>query len=194
MDHDVSDARYWTDRYREGTAGWDLGGPCPVFVDWLDRAGSPVSGRVAFPGCGHGHDLRFWLARGFDAVGFDFARFETDLPVERLDVFDLGRAYPAAFDVIVEYTCYCAIDPARRTEYALALRSALKPGGLLVALLFPVEEREGGPPYGVDESEIGRVLGVGLTTVSIETPASSVEPRRDRERLAVFRKPDDPRR
>ena len=75
------------------------------------------------------------------------------------------------------------------TEYAASLFAALKPGGTLIALAFPVEEREGGPPFGIDEGEIEAVLGRGLELVHFETPTNSVEPRLGRERLALFRKP-----
>jgi len=188
MSHDVSHADYWIGRYGEGQAGWDLGGPCPVFVDLLEDAElAPPKGRVAFPGCGLAHDVLHWRACGYDATGFDFA-VEAE-HVERLDVFELARRYPAHFDTVVEYTCYCAIDPARRAEYAAVLRDALRPGGLLVALLFPVEERDQGPPFGVDESEIEDVLGRDLEILHVETPANSVKPRLGRERLALMRKP-----
>jgi len=184
----VSKADYWKERYRSGETGWDLGGPCPVFVDLLRSPWAPPKGRIAFPGCGKGHDVRHFRERGYDAVGFDFAGPQAEVPVVELDVFELGRRHPAAFDAVVEYTCYCAIEPARRREYATALRDALKPGGLLVALLFPVEERENGPPFGIDECEIEEVLAVGMDLLHVETPANSVEPRRGRERLAILRK------
>jgi hypothetical protein len=58
-----------------------------------------------------------------------------------------------------------------------------------VALLFPVEPKLDGPPFGVDPREIVEVLGRGLDLLHLETPASSVAPRLGRERLAVFRKP-----
>ena len=186
---DISGAEYWKGRYRAGEAGWDLGGPCPVFVELLASPRAPPLGRVAFPGCGMGHDVRLFLEHGYDAIGFDFAVRPEGVPVVPLDVFELGRRYPDGFDAIVEYTCYCAIDPLRRAEYAAALRTALRPGGLLVALVFPVERREGGPPFGVDEGEIGAVLGAGMDLLHLETPASSVAPRLGRERLAIFRKP-----
>ena len=185
---DVSKAEYWQGRYRAGETGWDLGGPCPVFVELLGSPLAPPPGRVAFPGCGAGHDVRLFRERGYDAVGFDFATRPEGVPVVELDVFELGRRYPGGFDAVVEYTCYCAIDPRRRAEYAAALHDALRPGGVLVALLFPVERREEGPPFGVDESEITGVLGAGMELVHLETPASSVEPRRGRERLAILRK------
>lgn len=187
--HEVSGSGYWEGRYADDTTGWDLGGPCPVFVDLLDTEHAPPPGRVAFPGCGRGHDVVHWRAHGYDAVGFDFALESEDPPIERLDVFELGTRYPAAFDAIVEYTCYCAIDPARRGEYSAALQAALKPGGLLIALAFPVEHKPEGPPFGIDEAEIAGVLGAGMESVLFETPSNSVEPRLGRERLAIFRKP-----
>ena len=186
---DVSSARYWEERYRSGETGWDLGGPCPVFRELLEGPRAPPRGRVAFPGCGRGHDVRLFREHGHDAVGFDLVLVAPpDVPVERLDVFDLGRVHPAAFDVVVEYTCYCAIDPARRREYAASVRAALKPGGVLIALLFPMGDKPDGPPFGVDESEIEGVLGEGMELEHLEAPSSSVEPRRGRERLAILRK------
>lgn len=185
---DVSDAAFWDARYRAGEAGWDLGGPCPVFVELLASPRRPPPGRVAFPGCGMGHDVRLFREHGYDAIGFDFATRPEGVPVIPLDVFELGRRYAGAFDAVVEYTCYCAIDPRRRAEYAASLFDALRPGGLLVVLAFPVERRDDGPPFGIDEREITGVLGAGMELVHIETPRSSVAPRLDRERLAIFRK------
>jgi SAM-dependent methyltransferase len=185
----VSDPRYWADRYAEGTARWDLGGPCPVFVHLLSSPQAPPPGHVGFPGCGSGHDVRYWREQGYDAVGFDFAVQSDDPPVKHLDVFELGRRHPESFDTIVEYTCYCAIDPARRAEYAASLRAALKPGGTLVALLFPVEHKPEGPPFGISDDEIESVLGAGLELVHFATPVQSAEGREGRERLAIFRKP-----
>jgi len=189
MSDSVSDSSYWREGYGERTARCDLGEPAQVLVDLLDSPWAPPRGRVAFPGCGAGHALRHWREQGYDAIGFDFAIQPDDLPVEELDVFELGARHPEAFDAIVEYTCYCAIDPARRAEYAASLRAALRPGGRLVALLFPVGEREGGPPFAVDESEIAGVLGAGLDLLHCETPAASASGREGRERLAIYGKP-----
>jgi len=187
----VSDAAYWEERYREGTARWDLGGPTPVLSALLDGSWAPAPGAVvAFPGSGGGHDVRHWRDNGYDAIGFDFAIQPDGIPVEALDVFELGDRYPARFDAVVEYTCFCAIDPTRRAEYASSLSRSIRPGGLLIALLFPVGEKEGGPPYAVQEPEIEGVIGLGLELIHLENPALSVGGREDRERLAVFRKPD----
>jgi len=188
MSESVSDAAYWEGRYQEGTDRWDLGEPAAVLVDLLESQWAPPRGRVAFPGCGAGHDLRHWRDKGYDATGFDFAIQPPGLPVEAIDVFTLGDRYPNHFDVVVEYTCYCAIEPARRPDYAAAMRTALKPGGILVALLFPVGDKEGGPPFAVAESEIVTVLGAGLDLLHCETPTQSAEGREGRERLAIYRR------
>ena len=125
MPHEVSESGFWEERYAQGEAGWDLGGPCPVLRDVLEGEYAPPQGaRFAVPGCGRGHDVRLLREHGYDATGFDFAVEPGDLPIERLDVFDIGRRHPASFDAIFEYTCYCAIDPARRAEYVASLQEA----------------------------------------------------------------------
>lgn len=185
--HEVSRSDYWEQRWAQGESGWDLGGPCPVFAALLDSPLAPPTGRVAFPGCGAGHDVALFREHGYDATGYDFAVDAEH--VEPLDVFELGSRFPQAFDVIVEYTCYCAIDPARRAEYAAALHAALKPGGQLIGLMYPIRPPDDdGPPFAVQEAEIRDVFGRGLELLHFGTPDNSVERRLGKERLAIFRR------
>jgi len=61
----------------------------------------------------------------------------------------------AAFDGVFEHTCFCAIDPARRADYAASVASALKRGGRLLAVFFLDPGNNGdGPPFGCTRSEI----------------------------------------
>jgi methyl halide transferase len=170
---DVSSAAFWDDLYRRPRQPWELGGPSPALVDFLD-ATPPPTGRVAVPGCGRGHDGRYLVTRGYAAVGFDFspravaaartlARLaKVDVTFEQRDVFDLGAEYAGAFDGVWEYTCYCAIDPARRAEYLAALASILRPGGWLLACFFPIAGAWGGPPFVVDPVETRRLLAAAF--------------------------------
>ena len=68
----MSDPPFWQDLYDRGGDGWELGAPAPPLVSFLETTPLPP-GRVAVPGCGRGHDVRFLTGRGCDAIGFDFA-------------------------------------------------------------------------------------------------------------------------
>ena len=158
------------------------------------------SPRVAVPGAGRGHDARLLARHGYRVSAFDFAEAAVtearrlaraegvDVTVEQRDVFTLGRDYAGAFDGVWEYTCFCAIDPARREEYASVLHAILRPGGLLLACFYPIREGEDGPPFPVSRTDIDRVLTGRFTVLEAGPPARSVERRRGLELLVLARR------
>jgi hypothetical protein len=112
-------------------------------------------------------------------------------PVEILgyDLFTLPPALNNLFDYVLEYTCFCAIDPKRRAEYADLVTRLLKPNGLYIDLAFPLDGRRGGPPFAVTESEIMELFQKrGFKLIAREKPADSVRPRRHAEELFIFQK------
>src|SRR5881409_2495458 len=54
----VSAPDFWTDLYARGGDGWEIRQPAPPLVEFVDLT-PPAPGRVAVPGCGRGHDVRF---------------------------------------------------------------------------------------------------------------------------------------
>jgi SAM-dependent methyltransferase len=156
--------------------------------------------RVAVPGCGRGHDARLLARHGYRVSAFDFAEAAVAearrlaqgegvaITVERRDVFTLGRDHAGAFDGVWEYTCFCAIDPARREEYASVLHAILRPGGLLLACFYPLREGKDGPPFPVTRADIDRVLAGRFTVLEAGPPARSVERRRGLEWLVLARR------
>ena len=199
MTHDVNSAGKWEADYRRGTDGWDLGGPTPVFRRLL-ASGQFAPGRVIVLGAGRGHDAREFARRGFQVTAVDFTPYaahemqrlaEPGAPIKVLqaDIFTLPHTLDGTFDYVLEYTCFCAIDPSRRAEYADLVARLLRPGGLYIALAFPLDTHEGGPPFAVSASEIEilfRDRGFGL--LAREVPADSVPQRRGLEELFVFQK------
>ncbi|HET7874723.1 MAG TPA: methyltransferase domain-containing protein [Methylomirabilota bacterium] len=165
----VSVPDFWQALYEQGQDGWELGAPYPSLVHFVETT-PPPRGRVAVPGCGRGHDARFLASRGYEVVGFDFARAAlaeagrlarrdgVDVAFEQRDIFTLGRDYGRAFDGVWEYTCYCAIDPRRRAEYMGVVASIIKPGGWFLACFYPVRTWGAGPPYPVGKEETRRLL------------------------------------
>ena len=190
----VNSPEFWESLYGRPRQPWDLGQPTPTLVDFVE-ATPPPTGRVAVPGCGRGYDVRYLAARGYAAVGFDFsprvvtaaralARMEgTSIDVEQRDVFELAREYPGAFDGAWEYTCYCAVDPARRAEYVGAIAAILRPGGWLLACFFPVHGAWVPPPYPVDLDEMRRLLEPSFAIEREFEPARSPAGRQGFERM-----------
>jgi methyl halide transferase len=181
----VSEAAFWEDLYARRSDRWELGGPTPPLVEYLDRHAPPPPGRVAVPGCGRGHDARLLARRGYRVLGFDFAtaairdareataRAGIDVVFEQRDVFGLAADYPGFFDGLWEYTSFCAVDPARREEYVAMARAILKPDGWLLACFFPVREGKGGPPFPATPDEIRRLWTPAFDLVESYVPETS---------------------
>jgi methyl halide transferase len=197
---DPSNSVFWQGLYDQGSDRWELGGPSPSLGAHL-AGRPPPPGTVAVPGCGRGHDARLLARHGYRVVGFDFvpgvlrvarelaARERMEVTFEDRDVFDLVRSHSGAFDGVWEYTCYCAIDPARRAEYVEILAAILKPGGWLLACFFPMGERPGGPPFAVSEAEVRRLLaGAGFELVEEYVPSVSPVGREGREWMVSARR------
>jgi len=194
----VNNAGYWDAIYRERSDGWDLRGPTPVFRR-LAESGQFPPGRMLVPGAGRGHDARLFARHGFRVTAVDFAEEAVremtkidDLlaPVEvlRADLFALPPAFDSAFDYVLDYTCLCAIDPARRPEFADVVTRVLAPGGHFIALAFPIRETTGGPPFSVSPDEyIALFTARGFALRHRESPPDSIRPRKGFEELLIFR-------
>ncbi len=197
----VSTPDFWQALYLDGNDGWELGAPAPALAAWLDSGGDFPSrdggARIAVPGAGRGHDARLLARRGYRVWGFDWAPSAiadatslaasegVDVAFEARDVFTLADQYGGFFDGVWEYTCFCAIDPARRAEYARLVHALLRPGGLLLACFFPLREGTDGPPFPVSHAEINAALGEGFRIRSAAAPAQSAERRSGLEWLVA---------
>ena len=43
--------------------------------------------------------------------------YNLEIDIRHMDIFDLSNVFTNHFDVVLEYTCFCAIDPYRRRDY-----------------------------------------------------------------------------
>src|SRR5687767_2406402 len=199
MTQDVNSAHKWEADYAGHTDGWDLGGPTPIFKR-LILSGQLIPGRMIVLGAGRGHDAREFARHGFQVTAVDFSSqaveemqrlASPDTPVEILhhDIFTLPDTLNHSFDYVLEYTCFCAIDPTRRAEYADLVTRLLKPGGMYIDLAFPLDGRKGGPPFAVSAKEVLDLFQTrGFKLISREKPAESVSRRRHAEELFLFQK------
>jgi SAM-dependent methyltransferase len=153
----------WQERYQTEDTPWDKGEPAPGLVDWLKKQTLDPDARVLVPGCGRGHDASAWAKAGFDTTGMDLAEIALSDAREKYESLPNLAFFPGNFldekpqepyDLIFEHTLYCAIDPARREDYAKSIPNWLKPGGYFLAIhfIFPLDEE--GPPFGASKDEI----------------------------------------
>lgn len=197
---DVSRPDYWQANYDNDRLPWDLGGPTPVFRRLAENSLFPP-GRMLVLGAGTGHDARLFSRHGFAVTAVDFAPgaiaamralAEPTAPVDirEADLFHLPPEFDAAFDYVLEYVCFCAIDPAQRPAYAAAVDQTLRPGGLVIALAFPLFSGPGDPPFAVDpDAYAGLFVDRGYHVVHRETPPDSIRPRKANEELIILQKP-----
>lgn len=197
--NDVSSPSFWEEYYRSGRTGWDLGMPTPVFTR-LAESGKFPPGKMLVICAGRGYDARLFAELGFKVTAVDFAEEavkemqllndpEDSMEIIQADLFDLPVFMEEEFDYILEYTCFCAIDPNRRANYINSVTSLLKPGGIYIALAFPIGGRKGGPPFIVSPDELVDPLSeMGFELITREVPEDSVSGREGIEELIILKK------
>jgi SAM-dependent methyltransferase len=155
---------HWNKVYHdEKNPGWNLGEAAPALVDMLPRLKLPRS-RILVLGCGEGHDAAHFANDGHIVTAVDFSaeaiarakalysRFDNITWIES-DLFKLPANFESSFDIIFEHTCFCAINPAKRSDLIKLWKRFLVKGGHLMGVFFTFEKRQG-PPYGATEWEV----------------------------------------
>lgn len=139
----MPDKNYWNERYLQGTTGWDMGQVSPPLQAYFDQL-SDKNTSILIPGCGNSYEAEYLLQQGFTDISLlDISPWLiTSLqnkfgstPALRLiqgDFFD----HQGQYDLIIEQTFFCALDPSLRPAYVEKMHSLLKPGGKLAGLLF----------------------------------------------------------
>jgi SAM-dependent methyltransferase len=199
MAMDVNSADKWESDYLHGSDGWDLGRPTPVFRNLLANRGLPP-GRMLVVCAGRGHDAREFARHGYEVTAVDFspsavremgrlASPDMSMEILQQDLFTLPHELDGTFDYVLEYTCYCAIDPKRRAEFVDLVARLLKPGGMYISLAFPLTQQQGGPPFAVTVSELSHLFQErGFKLIEREKPSDSVSQRQGAEELLLFQK------
>ena len=195
---DVSSSEFWNDCYDKNDTGWDLNGPTPIFIDWCNNLDTKK--KICIPGVGNGYDALYFADKGHQVTAIDFAA----MPIKRLkkksknsnleinaiqkDIFDLGQEFNNKFDYIIEYTCYCAIDPKMRNQYIDVMYHLLKNKGEFVGILFPLNKdlSGGGPPFRVDLNEAIDQFSSKFKLIESTAHNLSIEPRKGNEQFVRF--------
>lgn len=190
------DAQYWNNRYLEHTTGWDLGQVSPPLKSYIDQL-EDKSIRILIPGCGNSYEASYLLEKGFtDITVIDLApaltvslqqKFPSEIyPTLKIingDFFELEEK----FDLVLEQTFFCALEPSLRQRYAEKMNTVLVPGGKIAGVLFN-REFEGGPPFGGNEKEYRNIFQKYFQINILAHCYNSIEARSGSEVFIEFEK------
>ena len=196
----VSKPQFWNKRYLDYNTAWDIGSPTPILTNYLKK--NKKIGKICVLGCGNGHDALEFARYKNDVYAVDFAdqalknlkkaSNKNNLMINLVneDIFNLQKNYPIFFDLVFEYTCFCAIDPMRRKEYFEVVHGILKRGALLFAIFIPLDKSidHDGPPFGVDLKQIENLASNKFEIIENKFSDLSIKPRKNREKLVIFKK------
>jgi SAM-dependent methyltransferase len=151
---------FWSSRYQNGSTGWDIGYPSPPLYQYLCQLHTKTLS-ILVPGAGNAHEIaEAWNLGFFNIYLLDISLYPINKFLEGNPSFPASQVFhqdffdhEGAYDLILEQTFFCALDPKFRPEYARKMAELLKPSGRLVGVLFDREFNFEGPPFGGSSSE-----------------------------------------
>jgi SAM-dependent methyltransferase len=195
------DAAYWQQRYATGQTGWDTGAVTPPLREYFVQLGPPDGRRILIPGAGRAYEAEYLHTVGYTNVFVadvaeeplhDLQQRVPTFPVGHLLLQDFFELLPTPpYDMIVEQTFFCALDPSLRPTYARQCAQLLRPGGTLVGLLFATTFSQPGPPFGGTQEEYRLYFEPYFDFIHFAEATNSIPPRRGRELFMCLRKKTD---
>lgn len=189
------DAEYWSNRYDEGTAAWDLGEVSPPLKNYIDQV-NDKNLRILIPGCGNTYEADYLLKLGFTNVTvIDIApalvahlkEKYKDNPNIKIVLGDFFE-HKGRYDLILEQTFFCALNPTLREKYIAKMNDLLATNGKLVGVLFNRYFEEQGPPFGGTKEEYEPMFSPYFTFKTFETCYNSFSKRKDAELFVILLK------
>ncbi|MGI9532504.1 SAM-dependent methyltransferase [Lutimonas sp.] len=189
------DQDFWSDKYQSNELGWDLGGvspPLKAYVDQIDH--KDIS--ILIPGAGNAYEAAYLWEQGFRNVNvLDIAeeplknlkKRVPDFPDHQMHREDFF-AHQGSYDLILEQTFFCALDPSLRVDYIDKMKSLLTLNGKLVGLLFDFRLDDVGPPFGGSEDAYTIDFKKRFQLNTIAPCYNSIKPRQGKELFIIFEK------
>ena len=186
---------YWTFRYQHNSIGWDVGEVTHPIKQYLDQIDNYWL-KLLVPGAGNGYEAQYALEKGFlntnilDISSYPLEKFQlkhSGFPKDQIhheDFFD----HDGRYDLIIEQTFFCALQPTLRPEYVKKMGSLLNPGGKLVGLLFNRHFEKPGPPFGGRLEDYRKLFEKEFNILKMEECYNSILPRQGQELFFILQK------
>jgi SAM-dependent methyltransferase len=193
MNNDLS-SQYWNNRYLQNEFAWDIGYASPALVQFCLGIKDKNSS-ILIPGSGNSYEAEYLFNNGFKNVSvLDFAAepLKTlklrcpNFPEDNLICQDFFHHHHHQYDLILEQTFFCALNPSLRNKYVEHMHTLLKPNGKLVGVMFNVPLNDDKPPFGGNTKEYEKIFYPYFNILKMETCYNSIKPREGNELFVIF--------
>ncbi|MTI29664.1 methyltransferase domain-containing protein [Xanthovirga aplysinae] len=179
---------YWSKRYLEGMTQWDIGAISTPLKEYFEQL-TNKSLKILIPGCGNSYEASFLYEAGFENVflldisEIPLRKFNKKFPLFPKDqlIHDDFFELKGFFDLIIEQTFFCAIDPELRWRYAEKAAQLLNKNGRLVGVLWNHPMNNDKPPFGGSAEEYVKYFEPYFEFSTYEPCYNSIPPRAGRE-------------
>lgn len=189
------DKAYWESKYNTEATGWDIGYASAPLVDYFKQLTNKEL-KILIPGGGNCYEAEYLFAQDFknvfviDIAEMPLKNLKTrfpDFPDNHL-IHDDFFNHKGKYDLIVEQTFFCALDPILRKNYVEKMAELLKKKGKLAGLLFDFELSNESPPFGGSEAEYLKLFSEKFFIKKLERCYNSIKSRAERELFFIFEK------
>ncbi|KAG0338767.1 hypothetical protein BG004_007090 [Podila humilis] len=195
----------WNELWRRDIHPWDNEVPSPALVEVIEQKPIkdqiPKTGNVLVPGCGRGVDVFYLGNPNRKAYGLDISpiavqqckdiRTKKGIPESQAEFID-GDFFnfetpTGGFQLIYDYTFFCAIPPELRTAWGARMAEITSKDGILITLMFPIGTHTTGPPFAVSVDSYHSVLDSNFDCLLVDD-CTSIEARAGKEKIGIWRR------
>jgi methyl halide transferase len=181
-------SEYWNKRYETDDFPWDIGYISTPLKEYFDKLENKDL-FILIPGAGNSWEAEYLHLHGFKNVFIlDYAEVPLKNFSERVPSFPTKNlicedffSHSGKYDLIIEQTFFCAIDPSLRTKYAQKMAELLNPAGKLAGLLFNDPLNSDKPPFGGSSEDYKPIFEPYFRLDMFEIAKNSIGPRSGRE-------------
>lgn len=185
---------YWDNRYLNNETGWDMNQVSPPLKSYIDSLKNKQL-KILIPGCGNAYEAGYLLSEGFTNVTLiDISHVATerlnekykDEPIQIVNgnFFEHNGNY----DLILEQTFFCALQPFLREDYVNKSYDLLVDNGKIAGVLFNKKFAPVEPPFIASDEEYRKYFEPKFTFLKFEKCTNSEESRQGYELAFEFEK------
>ncbi len=186
---------YWEQKYIENNTGWDIGTASTPLKEYINQLANKDL-KILIPGAGNSYEAEYLYKLGFSNIDvIDIAKQPLENLKKRISSFPEKQLiqddffnHSKKYDLIIEQTFFCALQPTLRQAYAKKMSSLLNDKGKLIGLLFNFELTNEGPPFGGCLDEYLQLFSNYFNIKTLENCHNSIKSRFGRELFFIFEK------